>query len=205
MGSIESKSSLRSSASRDIGGRGHHREWGAPEIDRNNIALRPRFALIRQIRAGFGPLFWPERSPSPKRHAPSLSLVGFSKRGDRSLQKALPFARLLAFLKRRRQQVTPLVLPICWGSIFSQGMALPSTKTTLVRSSARYSRWGLRPWGFWAAPLARAALRYFNARRFTYSLVISLTYPTTAVLKGSLRVGTTRLSPDEEDEVLRCS
>jgi hypothetical protein len=86
---------------------------------------------------------------------------------------------------RRRQQVTPLPQPISLGSI-SQGMPLFSTKTMPVRA-ARSSRRGLPPWGLGDSS-GKSGSTISQSSSLTNSLAISLTYPSMAVLKGSLRV-----------------
>src|SRR5215210_4439688 len=166
----------------DVGGGRHHRERDAPSLD-HNMALRPRFSLIRRIRAGLSAPFLAGTLAESK-EARSQSIWSASPRRSSRACRRRSHTPASCHSLRRRQQVTPLPQPISWGSI-SQGMPLFSTKTMPVRA-ARSSRRGLPPWGLGGSS-GKSGSTIFQSSSLTNSLAISLTYPSMAVLKGSLR------------------
>src|SRR5215207_5012236 len=166
----------------DICSTRHHRERDASAVD-HNMALRSRLSLIRRIRAGFSAPFLAGTLDESK-EARSHSIWSASPRRSSRTCRRRSHTPTSCHSLRRRQQVTPLPQPISLGSI-SQGMPLFSTKTMPVRV-ARSSTRGLPPSGLGGSS-GNSGSTISQSSSLTNSLAILLTYPSMAVLKGSLR------------------
>src|SRR5215210_5955666 len=159
----------------------HHRERDTPSV-RNKVALGALLSFICRILAGFwSPLLAGMEAESSE--ARSQSMWSVSPRRSRRTRCSLSHTPASCHSLRRRQQLIPDPQPISWGSI-SQGIPLFRTKTMPVRA-ARLSMRGLPPWGL-GDSAGKSGSTISQSSSLTNSLAILLTYPSMAVLKGSL-------------------
>jgi hypothetical protein len=167
----------------DVSGSADHTGRDARPLD-HNMALRARLSLICRIRSGsLAPLLAGTLAES--REVRSQSICSASPRRSKRTRCSFSHTPASCHSRKRRQQVTPLPQPMSLGSI-SQGMPLFSTKMMPVRT-ARSSMRGLPPSGLGGSS-GNSGSTISQSSSLTNSLAMFLTYPTSLVLKGSLRL-----------------